>query len=54
VTESVGVGCGFGCGCGSAAELRGALPIGVAWDYIAEPTEVPALLDRLGGLPTVW
>jgi len=24
--------------------------IGVAWDYIAEPTEALALLDRLGGL----
>src|SRR5215467_11627141 len=35
---------------GSAAELRGALLIAVAWGYIAEPSETLANLDRLGGL----
>ena len=40
----------FRVAAGSAAELRAALLIGMAWDYMAEPTEALALLDRLGGL----
>ena len=40
----------FSVAAGSAAELRGALLVGMAWDLIAEPTEALALLDRLGGL----
>src|SRR5215475_1442344 len=40
----------FRVAAGSAAELRAALLIGVAWDYMAEPKEALALLDRLGGL----
>ena len=40
----------FSVAAGSAAELQDALLIGIAWNYIAEPTEALALLDRLGGL----
>ena len=40
----------FRIAAGSAAELRAALLIAVAWGYIAEPTEVLGHLDRLGGL----
>ena len=40
----------FRIAAGSAAELRAAMLIGVAWGRIAEPTEVLDLLDRLGGL----
>jgi len=40
----------FSVAAGSAAELRAPLLIGVAWDYMAEPTEALELLDRLGGL----
>ncbi len=40
----------FTVAAGSAAELRGALLVAMAWDLIAEPTEALALLDRLGGL----
>src|SRR5215813_14662838 len=40
----------FSVAAGSAAELQDALLIGVALNYVAEPTEALALLDRLGGL----
>src|SRR5262249_8123419 len=39
----------FSVAAGSAAELRGALLVAMAWDLIAEPTEALELLDRLGG-----
>ncbi len=40
----------FSVAAGSAAELQDALLIGVAWNYIAKPTEALKLLDQLGGL----
>src|SRR5262249_275778 len=41
----------FTVAAGSTAELRDALLIGVAWNYIAEPNEALKLLDQLGGVP---